>query len=301
MKLTKEERFGVVSSVIFLLIFTVLLFVFGFSIPSPQEEEGILINFGTSEIGSGMVEPSPASQPIESEPEPIEESTPPPTPSTASEEAVEEVNTQDFEEAAALAEKKKKQEEDENRKKQEEENERKKQEEQERENARIEKERIEKQQREEEKRLMQEQKQRELDERARNAFGGQNPTGDNTGEGEGDSQGNQGDTDGDINSTNRTGGSGSGNGPRFDLDGRSSKSLPPPPTIHTTDGKVVVEVTVDRNGNVVSARPGVKGSTISDASLLKVAKEAAMKAKFNIKKDAQALQKGTITYFFGFE
>jgi hypothetical protein len=48
----------------------------------------------------------------------------------------------------------------------------------------------------------------------------------------------------------------------------------------------------------VSANPGIKGSTTLDEYLLKVAKEAAMKASFNSKPDAPAVQKGTITYNF---
>lgn len=287
MNLSKEQRFGVFSSIIFLTLLIILLLFFGFSVPyPPPEEEGILINFGTSEVGTGQIEPRPASQPEEVIPTPVEESTPPPTSTT---EQVEEVNTQDFEEAAAIEAKKKrkKQEEIDNKKREEEE--------------RIRQEEIERQKIEEEKQQQQEAKQRELNERAKNAFGGQNAAGDDTGEGEGKGEGNQGSPDGDINSNNRQGGSAGGNGISFTLNGRSSRSLPPPPKIHNTEGKVAVEVTVDQNGNVVSARPGVRGSTISDAALLKVAKEAAMKAKFNVKKDAPALQKGTITYFFGFE
>ena len=60
----------------------------------------------------------------------------------------------------------------------------------------------------------------------------------------------------------------------------------------------IVEVSVDRSGKVVQATPGAKGSTTLDASLLKVAKEAALRASFEVKQDAPAIQKGTITYNF---
>ena len=43
------------------------------------------------------------------------------------------------------------------------------------------------------------------------------------------------------------------------------------------EGKVVVEVSVDRSGKVIQARPGIKGSTTLDDYLLNVAKEAALK------------------------
>ena len=50
MNLTKEQRFGIISSAIFLVLFTGMLLFFGFSSPfPPPEEEGILIEFGTDE------------------------------------------------------------------------------------------------------------------------------------------------------------------------------------------------------------------------------------------------------------
>lgn len=287
MNLSKEQKLSVLSTLIFFGIFTGLLLIFGFSIPyPPPQEEGILINFGTDETGSGLIEPAPASQPEESAAEPVEETASEPVkPDESKDEAV----TQDYEETAALEEKKRKE------KERQEETERKKVEEERKKQEEIER------KHQEEERIKKEQQQQAINDRMANAFGGQNPNGDNTGEGEGNGTGNQGSPNGDVNSTNRTGGSHGGNGVGFDLTGRSSRLLPPPPKIHTTEGKVVVEVIVDQNGNVVSARPGVKGTTISDQSLFKVAQEAALKAKFNVSKDAPAQQKGTITYSFGFE
>lgn len=290
MNLTKEQRFGVISSILFLVLFTGLLLIFGFSSPfPPPEEEGILINFGTTETGLGAVEPRPASQPVEqkSVPEPVKTSEP-----QASSDNSEEVLTQDFDNTAVIEEKKRKEKErkeEVKRKQEEEERERKLQEE------------IELQKKIEEERIKKEEAQKAINERAKNAFGGKNAAGDNTGEGETTGNGNQGDPDGDINSSNRTGGSTGGDGISFNLSGRSHRSLPAPPKIHKTEGKVVVEVSVDQNGNVLSARPGVKGTTISDETLWNVAKEAALKATFNVDKSAAAVQKGTITYFFGFE
>ena len=47
----------------------------------------------------------------------------------------------------------------------------------------------------------------------------------------------------------------------YDLAGRQARSLPKPKYDIQQEGIVVVEVTVDRNGNVTQAIPGVKGST----------------------------------------
>jgi outer membrane biosynthesis protein TonB len=59
-----------------------------------------------------------------------------------------------------------------------------------------------------------------------------------------------------------------------------------------------VEVSVDREGKVIQAIPGSKGSTTLDEYLLKAAKDAALEARFEAKPDAPAVQKGSITYNF---
>ncbi|MDQ1332087.1 MAG: hypothetical protein QG576_121 [Bacteroidota bacterium] len=60
----------------------------------------------------------------------------------------------------------------------------------------------------------------------------------------------------------------------------------------------MVEVSVDRSGKVIQAVTGSKGSTTLDEYLLRVAKDAAMEAQFEVKADAPPVQKGTITYIF---
>lgn len=131
-------------------------------------------------------------------------------------------------------------------------------------------------------------------------------------EGETNKTGDQGDENGSRNSKyhgpgggsgdtpNEKGNGGKGNGPSYSLAGRKPKSLPVPKSSFQEEGKVVVEITVDRSGNVIAAKPGIKGSTTSNAGLLDIAKKAAMSAKFNIADDAPEVQKGTITYNFTF-
>jgi hypothetical protein len=84
----------------------------------------------------------------------------------------------------------------------------------------------------------------------------------------------------------------------YDLGGRGSQSLPKPNYDYQGEGRVVVDVSVDRAGKVKQATPGTKGSTTLDEYLLKVAKEAALKARFDPKADAPVIQKGKITYIF---
>lgn len=95
-------------------------------------------------------------------------------------------------------------------------------------------------------------------------------------------------------------GSGKGIGPgiSFTLEGRSVLSLPKPDYTNQVEGDVVVEVTVDKEGRVVQAVPGYRGSTTLNENLLQLAKKAALSARFDRKPDAPAVQKGTITYKF---
>jgi len=118
-------------------------------------------------------------------------------------------------------------------------------------------------------------------------------------EGETTGPGNQGRETGSTASPARTGGdTGSPEGISYSLDGRNPTELPLPDYNQQIQGVVVVEVTVDRNGKVTSARAGVPGSTVQNINLLTAAQRAAEKARFDVKSDAPAFQKGTITYRF---
>jgi TonB family protein len=109
----------------------------------------------------------------------------------------------------------------------------------------------------------------------------------------------QGGTGGGTGGGNGTGtGSGTGSGISYSLAGRVPQSFPAPEYKQQVEGSVVVEVTVDKEGKVTQAIPGVKGSTTLDDNLLEAARRAAMKASFDRKPDAPAFQKGTITYKF---
>ena len=93
-------------------------------------------------------------------------------------------------------------------------------------------------------------------------------------------------------------GGGTGAGISYSLDGRNPQYLPIPEYNNQAEGKVVVKVIVNKEGQVISATPGVKGSTTLDDYLLSVAKNAALKARFSRNPDAPDHQEGTITYKF---
>ena len=84
----------------------------------------------------------------------------------------------------------------------------------------------------------------------------------------------------------------------YQLSGRNVSFKAKPIYKIQSQGKVVVEITVDQLGNVISAIPGVKGSTTLDQQLLKRAKEAALKTKFTAKESAPSRQQGRIIYNF---
>lgn len=109
--------------------------------------------------------------------------------------------------------------------------------------------------------------------------------------------GDQGKPDGNPNSQSFSGQAGNG-GSSYNLSGRSVKSLPQPNYSSNDQGKVVVEIWVDPNGNVTRVSAPAKGSTITKANLVEHAKAAARKAKFSTKSDAPEEQKGTITYVY---
>ncbi len=110
--------------------------------------------------------------------------------------------------------------------------------------------------------------------------------------------GNQGIPSGKAGSKNYGRRGGSGKGVSYSLSGRESLELPKPVYPGNEEGVVVVQVTVDQNGIVKKASPGVRGSTTMNSELLGAARRAALRAHFNTDKSAPAFQQGTITYRF---
>lgn len=93
-------------------------------------------------------------------------------------------------------------------------------------------------------------------------------------------------------------GAGSGSGPSFSLAGRTAKQLPLPSYNSDRQGKIVIDVNVDQQGNVVDAQYNSRLSTTSDLQLRAAAIEAAKRSRFSVNLDAQVVQRGMITYTF---
>lgn len=288
----------------------VLLVFLGFKYQAPEEESGILLMAGEVELSSGnesartdasdIVEPTPA-------PEPVAEPTPAPMPQPAvPEPAVPEpapeqpLIAQNIEDAPALAAEKKKKEEEAKRA----EDARLKAEADAKAKAKAEaeakakaEEEAKRKAEEEARRKAEEEARRKAEEEARKRAAAQNLVtgafGKNSGTGN-TANGVQ----GSVNGNNPTGASrGNAGYGDYDLGGRGIVGSLPKPTFNVNaNGKVVVRITVNGNGQVIAAEP-TSGTTISNQTVRSAAVEAAKKARFAVKEGAGNVT-GTITYYF---
>lgn len=127
---------------------------------------------------------------------------------------------------------------------------------------------------------------------------GNNANGSQSGEGDDLKEGVKGNDNGDPNSNKYYGNTGNGSGGNYNLAGRKALSKPIEQPDCQEEGIVVVRITVDKNGKVILAIPGVKGSTNTASCLLKPAKAAALKTTWNADNKAPTNQVGTIIYRF---
>lgn len=252
-KWSKYTWMGLIGTLLFHGLIIVLLVIFGFSTPLPlPEEEGVMVNLGYSNQGSGPVQPKQPAQSQPSQPETSPSSSEP-----------EDVATQNTEPAPAINNTKSDNKES-----------------------------------EQPKETNTEKDKPEEPEINKNALypGSQNSDGGS--EGETGEPGDQGHRQGDPNANNHEGTPGGGGGVNFSLSGRYAKKLPKPSYDSQEQGKVVVKIWVDQQGNVVRAEPQLRGSTTTDSRLQRIAKKAAMRASFSSRAKAAEVQTGTITYNF---
>lgn len=92
-------------------------------------------------------------------------------------------------------------------------------------------------------------------------------------------------------------GNGKGLGAGFSLNGRSWRQQPSLNESFSEEGKVVVDIVVDKAGNVLSAKANAVSSNTNSARLYALAEKAAKNAKFNVVETA-GNQRGTITIQF---
>lgn len=302
----KKKSFTLTTALLSVLL--LILFYIGMTYMDPPIENGISVNFGTTDFGMGNVQPK---EKIRSEPL----DTPPVEPTKQEEvmeEVAEEVIEEEPEEVAvkeAPSEKvltkesdeaiKIKQAKDAKRKADNaaREAQKRKEEAVRREKAKAAKIAQQKRDAEEKARKEQEAKKKKLDE----LMGGLNKSDGNASGSEGDDNrsGDKGSPDGDPYATSYYGSPGSGSGTGgYGLNGRSLVSRGKVPQECNEAGRVVVKIVVDKNGNVISATPGVKGTTNNSPCLLDPAKKTAFKHKWNLDSNAPSQQVGFVVVNF---
>ena len=141
---------------------------------------------------------------------------------------------------------------------------------------------------------------RETSDALSNILGAANAGGSGTaGQGDGNQPGYQGQMDGSQYANSYYGsGGGSGSGKGWGLNGRSIASQGKVPQNCNEEGRVVVQIEVDRSGRVVKATAGVKGTTNSAPCLLDAARKTAALHHWNADDNAPARQIGFIVINF---
>jgi hypothetical protein len=253
----KEKRKGLIVTVLVHLTLLILFSIFGLSHMEPIPEEGITINFGTSDVGMNNIQNETPSENNENTPTETVEAVQEPI-----EQVEDEIVTQNTEEAPSIDQKKEKP-------------------------------------KEEIKPVEKPKEEPKPDKNLSDALNKWKTTKTEVGGGDGNTNqtGNQGAIDGNKDSKNYIGG-GSGNGTSFNLTGRNMLSSPTIKDNSQNEGKVVVDIIVDKYGKVLRANPGARGSTTTNSTLYSKAKQAALNTKFNANPDAAEEQKGQMTFIF---
>lgn len=261
----KDRIQALAGTIIFHVVLAVCFLLFGLSTPLPlPEEEGVLVTLGYGDEGMGFTQPlaatppSPASQPSR----------------PASE--VEDVASQEVDESVYIPS--------------------------ETEQPRVEAPRPESTQRQPDPEPVQaspqpepEEPRQQVDQRALFPGADQRST-ERQDQGQTGSPGNQGRPEGAIDGEGFEG-VGQG-GVEFSLTGRRANYLPIPEYTAQAQGRVVVTIIVNRQGQVVRATAGARGTTTSNQTLWRLAEDAARRARFDISVNAPEEQTGTITYNF---
>jgi len=267
---TQHKKKSMTITVIIHAIIILLLFYVGLSYLDPPPENGIAINFGTMDTGSGKIQPS---KKVNTAPKPkvvplvVKETS----------EAKEDVITQETMEAPVI-------------------------------NKEENKEEVKEVETIAEKEIQGQELEKKIDTKPdktttdilSSLINGPKSEGeDQVGEGSDEIGGDKGDSKGTLNAKSYygTGKSLDGDG-NYLLGGRKALNKKKILQDCNEAGIVVVSIEVDRAGNVIDATPGVRGTTNNSKCLLDPAKRAALATKFNKDGKAPFKQIGKIVYRF---
>ena len=265
---TKHKRKSAAITAIILLLMLFAIFNYGLKYLDPPEEYGLAINFGDLDVGTG---------------EPVENAKKALTPEVVEKEEVveevkvtpnegikEEVLTDDTSKEITVVEKK--------------------------EVKKVPVKEVVK--KEAPKETPKPKPSKETTDALNSLLNGNSSDGNPKGEGDDKKEGVKGNENGDPNSNKYYGNEGTGSGGNYNLLGRIALSKPIEQPDCQEEGIVVVRITVDKNGKVISAKAGGKGPTNTAPCLLKPAREAALRTTWNADQKAPANQTGTIIYKF---
>ena len=264
---TEHEKKSFAITVILHVLLILLLLFFGFTYLDPPPESGIAINFGTSEVGSGDNQPT---EPVQSAPQ---QSRPEVTPVESN--IQEEVVTSEISEAPVIEKKERKE-------------------------PVVETPEPVKEEPKEPVKKPDPKPEKSTTDALSSVLNGPESNGRATGgEGNDNLAGDKGDPSGDPDAEayygNGLGLDGDGN---YRLGGRRALNKEKFVQDCNESGIVVVQIEVNRSGQVIRAVPGVKGTTNNAACLTDPAKRAALATRFNSDENAPAKQVGTIIYNF---
>jgi len=257
----KHKKKAFVETSIVMLVIILLMFIGGMTYLDPPPETGIAVNFGTSDMGKGVVQPqhNKPSKPVQQQPK-VEPKVEP--------EIKQDVITQNTEDAPVIKNEKPKP------------------------NPKPVKPKP---------KPKPKPNQNVLDalNNVENAPGA--ATNNASGEGNDNQAGDKGSNSGDPNASGyygnggKNGGGGHGN---YQLGNRKALSKPAPNYQCNEEGTVVVKIYVNKSGKVVRAVPGAKGSSNPAPCLLQAAKKAALNTKWSSDSKAPDQQIGKIIYHF---
>lgn len=254
----EEKKSFTITTIIFVILF-VLFFYLGLTSLDPPPENGIAINFGTTEFGNGDIQPTEAIQ-----------SAPKATTAKQATASNDDVLSQDIEEAVVMKEAKKI-----------------------KPTKQVAKEEVKEKPKENPK------PSKSTTDALSSLING--PKSDGTakgGEGNDDKPGDKGSLNGNPYANTYYGsGSGSGTGSGWGLNGRKISSRGKEVQKCNEFGTVVVQITVNRNGNVIAAKY-TKGTTNTNPCLIEPALATARKYKWQPDPNAPATQIGFITVNF---
>lgn len=257
----RERRSGLIGTVIFHLLLLIMFLIAGLEMEVPRPEEGILLNFGTSDVGSGDVQPdqpSPVNNP-DPNPTPTQSN---PTPTSTDQQQM----TQDDIETVEVPDNESNPEETQPK----------------------------------EKEAEEEPKEQTLDPTLSDILNKSKESMSGGGsEGNDDRPGDKGKLDGSKDGKSYTG-NGTGNYGEGDykLGGRVALSKIKPDYECDETGTVVVKIKVNREGKTLGAELELRGTTNSASCLVEKAIQAARKTRWESNPNAPEMQYGSITYRF---